>query len=499
MKDFFTNDSTSSFGIKMFVLLFLVNIFVRLPLYFSDYFWFDGDEAIIGIMAQDVLETGRIPFFFYGQQYGFATLETLFSSFYILLLGSKVIALKLAGITLHSLAILFLSLTLRHRQVQPNAHIFLLILIVLFPPFYLWASQMRTTSFLLASILFYITETKSLHLKYFLLVFGISFLLLEAQAMFFLFALVFVGNWIWPSRHKWSYLFSFTIGLLIILVGIDSYNSTEQSVHSVQMLFGFIQIEQVLQQFRGIIPAFSGFHYFTSDVPLPGWYTLFPIVLICICLLWLFKWSLPFFKKEQRILIFFAATFFLFIFFLSVFKSYGPRYWINFFGGTLLLMVYFFIRSRQIVSVSRMSWIVLVLFLTPLFAAPNMRVHFYDVKISERKAFDSLNHEIRMSRRKAVFTTDVYLQWQWNYLNGKDIPCCSFNKQERTDKFLNKVKDQYKRNPESVGMIGFWGLFWEMDRIPGFYEKAHQVGEKYYWIKEIKPKYYQRGMEVANN
>ncbi len=494
---FFRKGNTWQFAAKMFVFLFLANLLLRLPLYFSTNFWFDGDEAIIGIMAQDVLKSGNISFFFYGQRYGFATVETLFTAFWIIFLGSKIVALKLAGMCIHSLALLFLSLTLRAKKMNSSTHLFLLCFLLLFPPFYLWAFQMRTTPFLLASLLFYLTATHGFSWKRYFVVFFVSFLLLEAQAMFFLFAMVFVGDWLWKSPYRWLSLLTLGVGLMMIVFALNIYSSAGKAAHAVQLNFGVEQVHQLLLQCKGFLSAFTGFHYFTTNIEMPTWYAWFSLVLIGVFLGLFFPKLMALRKENRTLLLFYTIATLAFLLFLSGFKEYGPRYWINFFGGSILMLLWGWSNTEIQQRMTKFHFLFLSLFAAVLFAAPNMRVHFSENKISEQAAFHALEREVVAAQRKALFTTDVYLQWQWNYLKGEDIPCCSFMRKDRTDRFSKRVFQQYKEEPNSVGLIGFWGIFWEMDFIPGFNDQRYQVGEKYYFLKNMQVEYFKRGLQVV--
>lgn len=496
---FLNEGATWQFVLKMFLLMLLLNVLIRLPLYFSKNFWFDGDEAIIGIMAQDFLRKGKLPFFFYGQHYGFASVETFFSAVFIKILGSKIIALKLAGMTIHSSAVVFIALFLRAKKVSPRTWFFVLFLVLFFPPFYLWASQMRTTAFLLAAILFFITETKSFSWWRFVLVFILSLFLLESQAMFFLFAMVFVGNWLWVAKKKFVPLAGFVIGQSVLVFLVNFYWTGDKTAHSVQLIADGNQWNQLMLQFFGFRSGFSGFHYFTMDIDMPSWYSVF-ILLMLGTFIGLFLaviiWS---WQENKRMLLFYGLALIGFLVFLSFFKEYGPRYWINFFGGTLLVILSLLMKSEAKDSMRKKMLLPLLPFIAVYFAASDMRVHFSDNDISEKAAFAAVNHEVRTSNQKAMFTTDVYLQWQWNFINGEEIPCCAFNEEDRTDRFSKRVFSKYRKNPEQVGLMGYWGIFWEMDLMEGFNDNRYQVGQKYYFLKEIQLDYLETGIEVSGD
>lgn len=76
-------------------LLVLVTI-SRIPLFYPDSAILDGDEAILGLMSFSQLENGEMPWFFWGQRYGFTFVEVSAISCFQFLLGYHDYAVKLA-------------------------------------------------------------------------------------------------------------------------------------------------------------------------------------------------------------------------------------------------------------------------------------------------------------------------------------------------------------------------------------------------------------------
>lgn len=482
------------FFLLSFMVLFGLNLAVRIPLFLSDHFWFDGDEAIIGIMAQDFLRTGHLPFYFYGQNYGFASIETTLAALFIQLLGTKVIALKLAGLCIHSLTMTFLLLLFKAKELPFRYQVWVMVFILLFPPFYLWASQMRTSSFLLATLLFYILQTKKVNILWSGLVFALATLLFEAQALFYFFMAAFIANWFWKSTSKWGNNILFFGIQLILFFSVHFFLVQSAEAHQVSFDVWDKPFENLKLQLAGMQAGFNGFHYFTLDLAVPKfyiWLTWFWIVSILGSLLFLF-WKNR--KTESMLGLFFGGAFLVFLMVLAGFESYGPRYWINFYGGCLFLVLYFLLQKPKTVRISPWPIFLTLSFLVSIFLADRMKVHFADSTISEKNAFLALHHEVVQSKQKAFFTTDVYMQWQWNFLFGEEIPCSSFYKLERTNRFTDKVFETFAKNPERVGCFGLWGIFLEMDHVKGFNDKRRQVGEKYYILDTMQRSYYEKAV-----
>ncbi len=487
------------FGL-MWALFFLLCILVRLPYFLSKNYWFDGDEAIIGIMAQDLLRTGHVPFFFYGQHYGFATFEVLSASAFIAVFGKTVYSLKLAGLLLHSLAIAICWKWMRLREVSFRVLVPLFILLICFPPFSLWASQMRTVSFLLFITIVFILESYRLTRWNLLLVFGLGVLLAYSQAMTFLFCAVFIADALFRQKKGILRTAVFFGAILAVIFLIQWLVGGERSAHDVSVSFGSAQFEQLSQQLRGFGAGFTGFHYFTMKVDEPLWWLLLSRLMIALLLLWTFLLAIRVTRAGRRTLLFFTLATLLFLVFLSCFTQFSPRYWINLFTGVLILLLVLTGRNPKFVKQRfQIPALLALLAFVGIFAGSKQRMHFADAPESEAASFNDLHAAVIRSGKKALFTTDVYLQWQWNYLYGDQVPCSSFYRFERTNRFTDRVNSQYSKQPASVGIIGIWGIFLEMDYIPGFNDERQQFGGKYYFVSDVKEAYIDHGREVMDD
>ena len=147
-----------------FCLLLLVTI-SRIPLLFPDRMILDGDEALLGLMSIRQLELGEIPWFFWGQQYGFTFIEVSFISFFHLLLGYSDLAVKLAMLTLWLLSISGLFLFLKEKTSAPIAFAAIL-LVSLHPVWFFWSLKARggyLTALCASSWMFYLAQHKKLN------------------------------------------------------------------------------------------------------------------------------------------------------------------------------------------------------------------------------------------------------------------------------------------------------------------------------------------------
>jgi len=146
-------------------LLFCLLLFVtisRIPLLFPDRMILDGDEALMGLMSIREIELGEMPWFFWGQQYGFTFIEVNAISFFHLLLGYNDLAVKLAMLSLWLLGIAGLFLFLKEKTSAPVAFAALL-LVSIHPVWFFWSLKARggyLTALCASSWVFYFAQHK---------------------------------------------------------------------------------------------------------------------------------------------------------------------------------------------------------------------------------------------------------------------------------------------------------------------------------------------------
>ncbi|MEW6184819.1 MAG: discoidin domain-containing protein [Thermodesulfobacteriota bacterium] len=91
----------------LFLILILIGaVLFRLPLLIEFHYALNFDEAVYGLMAQDILAGKGIPLFFYGQNY-FGPLEAVFTLPFFLLFSPTTLPLRLSILTLTLLGLIF--------------------------------------------------------------------------------------------------------------------------------------------------------------------------------------------------------------------------------------------------------------------------------------------------------------------------------------------------------------------------------------------------------
>jgi hypothetical protein len=183
MKATLSREMSKSFAFQ-WMLVFVVCILTRLPYLLGKHCSFDGDEAIIGIMAQDLLSGKNIPVYFYGQQYGFSFFEVITTAIGILLFGSNVWALKFGALLIFSVGTTFLFRLFLKKEVRFLWALVAIIILSLFPAWIIWAAKCRggyVTAYSLACIILYLVETKQVHIKWIIVTSLLMALAVHAQ------------------------------------------------------------------------------------------------------------------------------------------------------------------------------------------------------------------------------------------------------------------------------------------------------------------------------
>jgi hypothetical protein len=146
---------SSRVSIVILVALCLVS---RLPQLLSRNLMVDGDEAIVGLMANHFAFRHEIPLFFWGQQYGLSTIEAGLAGIVFRLFGLGPIALKVSMLGLWTIGVLFL-LHAALNIVGERRAFWLATVFVLTPMWALWSMKARggyLTSFTASSALLWL-------------------------------------------------------------------------------------------------------------------------------------------------------------------------------------------------------------------------------------------------------------------------------------------------------------------------------------------------------
>ena len=480
--------NTAAFGFS-FLLIFLVCILVRLPHFLSKDFFFDGDEAMIGIMAQDFLSGKGLSLYFYGQNYGFSSLEVLSTSLFIKLIGNGIWALRLGGLLLFSIGITFIWKSLRETKVSLMISIICVLFFAMSPTWFLWGSLVRggyVTAFMCFGILFYITLLKKTDWSWVMIAAVFSMIAYESQPLFFIPILPFLVQWMLPFKLNFRKIFGFVTAffLLALLIHYLGANETIWSPPK-SAFFDMQQIQNLTTQIGGMIYSYSNFFYYTMDIPIPlWWFVLLSISLGLIATyICLFFW-----KSEKRVKYFILGmvlSLLLSMFLISTVSMYSPRYWLGFFTGILFLFSYAIIKGTFVKARLTILISVVLIYGIGLITVNELKRDWYYANVNELEAFDEVYQYAKKKDVKAIYTIDDLIQWKWNYLYGVDIPCTAFHEKERVSFFKNSVRDYYLNRKDENVVIGYYNIYDGFKVNDQFLTNIEQVNSKYFIIRNV--------------
>jgi hypothetical protein len=489
LKAFLSNRITN--WVFWFLVFFALSIIVRLPHFLSNSFWFDGDEAIVGIMAQDLLAGKSFPLYFYGQAYGLSIFEVGSVAFWIKLIGSGIWALRLGGLMLFALGATFVFKGLIARQQTLVVAFLITIAIICFPPWILWAGMVRggyVTAFLAISALFCLSAELKMRFAYFAL-FGFILAVAFESHVFLLLPILplLLKEFIDKKGNIKGLIFilSFAAAFVFLLRKLN-FQQNYWGSPGLSLEFSMFP-ERFMIYVKGILNSFSGFYYYTADQAIPVWWSILLVLVLGLIAALIIKLFFSNTKRQKLfVLLSLMATVLIFFIALSM-KSYTPRYLLSVYTAWFFIFLFFVREALQVPLIRNLAIGILSLFIIGLFAGSKLKRDWYESTENRQEEFHVLYQKVKTENFKSVFVCDNLMQWQWNYLYGQEIPANGFRSLERTMPFTIAVDSIYRANPKQTAIIGYWGIFYGIDYLPGFNDTRYQV-ERDYFIQPVVTK-----------
>ncbi len=122
-------------------LLLLLAVLFSLPYILESRIDFDGDEAVVGLMALHITR-GRVPVYYYGQGY-MGSLEAILAAGFFFLLGPSPSALRLAPFTFYLLFLLLQFKLISAYKDRSHALLTIAYTVIFSPVVNLWATKAR--------------------------------------------------------------------------------------------------------------------------------------------------------------------------------------------------------------------------------------------------------------------------------------------------------------------------------------------------------------------
>jgi hypothetical protein len=132
---------TGNTGISLAALA-AISAVSRLPQLLSPNLLLDGDECTLGLMARHLAQGREVPIFFYGQHYGFSSVEAAAGALSFLAFGTGAVPLKVAMLALWTMGVLFLFLA-QSKLLGPGRSFWITSVFLLSPAWAVWSMKAR--------------------------------------------------------------------------------------------------------------------------------------------------------------------------------------------------------------------------------------------------------------------------------------------------------------------------------------------------------------------
>jgi hypothetical protein len=459
---------------EVFIFIGCVLILLtRLPQFFGEMLFPDGDECIVGLMAKHILDGKGFPLFVYGNPYGFAVFETVPAALFYKIFGVSAVSLKTAVLCLWTTGWIFFVLTLWRLENRRIAMIGGLLL--LFSPGWgamslkAWGTHVTAFTAMNLSlwIMAVIYRSKD-DCKTTALLLGCSLAIVILSNPIWLFAVFpFVVLLIYERRKMSDIVFMAlgTIGLaaIILLVKLVSGGIDH---HWVPLIFTNWDILEAIRLLpERVWVAMSGAYFLTDKLDAGEWTFLTTGVWTISSLLFLGWMAAGLFRKAP---VSFLIRGFIGVIFttlaLSLFinnEVFGYRYFLPLISSFIALITVGIDRlwnRGRVVKISAQMLLALLIF-TGVVSLSEFR-HLSssgvppEAKVGEAKAIENLTGYLLNQGINSVYSFDRMLHWQIMFASKEDIKARWFHPSDRYPEYPRAVDKAFASN-NKVALVGY--------------------------------------------
>ncbi len=443
-----------NFAIPTIAILCLVS---RLPQLLSPDLLMDGDECIVGLMAKHFSEGKGIPFFFYGQSYGFSLIEVISIQVAYWIFGISDLAIKLSMISLWMIGIIFFYASIKKTEQLENQWTPLLIAIVfiLNPAWGIWSMKARggyITAFSLSSIITWLIideKVNKLRLTPWLIgvLLGVVY---QSQPLWLAGLLPFTIYYLY-SRMSITKTFALLAGVVImgavflqIKTGVSTYWSPEVFTFSGFDLKRFYSLPELIYR------SMTGCYYYSSPVE-PVMTTKFLAILYIAIMMACLITALIFLIRGKNINPWFfvsCCSVLATISYMILTDGKNYRYLLPLHGFLLLMLsflIFHFSRKKLI------NWILGLMILAGAISL----VSFKDFSVEKKETIESIVNVLAEKNIKYLYCEGGLLQWQIMFYSNENIIARYKSKIDRYPLYVQAVDAALKNSPEEVALLGY--------------------------------------------
>jgi hypothetical protein len=442
------------------LIIIVLSIASRFPILFSTDFMLDGDECIVGLMAKHFSEGKEIPFYFYGQTYGFSFIEVLTIRFFYAFFGISELAIRLSILCLWTTGIVFFFLSLRKLEPLKNKWIplILTLLFIFSPTWYLWSMKARggyITAFAFSFFVIYFifhkkwnqSILKNLIVGFFLVV------IYESQTLWLPGLLPIVFMHFISSRKIKNFISAMTgiaAGIIVFTIfktGLTDF-WTRKFLNLSDFTFNrFAAVPQKLWQ------SFTGsYNYAFVDSGISHKIFGFSVLILLIIGFGITIKLLLKRKNNNKALIAFALSVFVYVVLIPATNDINLRYLLPLYG---FLLYFLFVIINRIYNANSKKIIFIVTGFLILTGAVSS-YKFKDFKSESKQDLNLLLAELEKNEIKYTYCEGPLLQWQIMFYSKEQIISRHFGTTDRYPEYIHKVDEAFFENNPRVALVGFF-------------------------------------------
>lgn len=443
---------------KYALLVIVILCFVsRLPILLSENLFLDGDECIVGLMAKHFYEEINVPFFFYGQTYGFSFIEVLFIRIFYGFLGVNDLSIKFAMLLLWCIGVVFLYKTLKQLGQKHNNWLPLLITVVFIfaPSFAIWSTKARggyLTAFTVTFIITWLVNNVKLN-RYLITPFVagvLSVVVYESQALWLAGLFPILVYYFFKQsniRHNIS-LFSGVFAAMFVFsklkTGLSNFWSPNILVRPDFSFNGLVSIVNNIYRNQ------TGSYFYNSFVE-PNLLIKIIAVLITLSIFAALVISLVYYLKKREVnkllcVVCFSVLFSIaYIFFID---ASNARYILPLNSFVFIMFYLLLSKVKQKKIINTLLWIPILLGMFSFYT-------FKNYSPENKSELLEVIDELEAKNIHYVFCQPGLLQWQLMFYSNESIIARSLSNIDRYPEYFEKVNDAFVRKDSTIAMIGF--------------------------------------------
>lgn len=440
------------------LIIIILCFLTRLPQLLSANLLLDGDECIVGLMAKHFSEGKEIPWFFYGQVYGFSFIEVIFITVSYFIFGISGIAVKIAMLLMWTIGIVFFYKTLKQIFTEFDWLPLLITLVFIFSPsWFEWSMKARggyLTSFALFSVCtFLLTKNKLRRQSLVSALLGfVCVIIYESQPLWLAGLLPLLAFQLYKLKLKKSFFFfggialSFFIIYLIKINTLNFWNAPEINISNFN--------KETLFSIPLVIYNFLTGSYYYNEIITPAiiikiWSIVFEIMIILGVIYGIYYLVIK--RKRNPYLFIFCLSVIFTIGYLFLVNDQSPRYLLPLSGCSLLL----FSSIINSVESKTASFIILgFLIISGLISIFSTKTD--NLLPAKKSEISNLIKDIELKGIHHVYCKDGLLQWQIDFYSKEKVIARFFYSTDRYPKYIRQVDETLEKTPEKTAIVGIF-------------------------------------------